>query len=78
LWLHLAWEGSARVATVPGDRHIIRAWAVRHRVTGDDGDILKIRRDRIRTTHEAMRHKSAWWASRRAAIDPNHRSSPSS
>ncbi|MGH3120163.1 MAG: hypothetical protein ACRDND_03890 [Streptosporangiaceae bacterium] len=72
LWLHLAWEGSARVATVPGDRHTIRAWAVRHQVTGDDGDILRIRRDRIRTTHEAMRDKSAWWASRRAAIDPNH------
>jgi hypothetical protein len=33
---------------------------------------LKIHRHRIRTTHQAMRDKSAWTGSARAGIDPNH------
>ena len=44
----------------------------RHQVRADAGGPLKIRQDRIRTTHLAMRDNSAWWGSRRAVIDPNH------
>ncbi len=41
-----------------------------------DGRPLKIHRSRIRTTHEAMRDKSAWTGSGRATIDPNHTRRP--
>jgi hypothetical protein len=72
LWPRVAWEGCDQVATGPPAAATIQSWLRGHQVTGDDGGILMVRRDRIRTTHQAMRDKSAWTGSRRAVIDPNH------
>jgi hypothetical protein len=60
------------VSAGPINRSVIRGWAQRHAVTGDDGRRLKIHRHRIRATHEAMRDTSRWRGNTRALIDPNH------
>jgi len=74
LWLRLDKPGGTRIWAKGGaaGRVAIQRWIVRHGVTGDDGQPLKIHRSRIRTTHQAMRDKSTWSGSARAAIDPNH------
>jgi hypothetical protein len=41
-------------------------------LTGDDGQPLRIHRQRIRTTRYAMRDRQGWTGSGRATIDPNH------
>ncbi|MBL3802969.1 hypothetical protein ICN76_000115 [Streptomyces sp. BRB081] len=71
LWVGVSRAGgSRRVRKI--DRVAVQRWALRHAVVGNDGQPLKIHRSRIRTTHEAMRDKSAWTGSGRATIDPNH------
>ncbi|MER6363811.1 hypothetical protein [Kitasatospora sp. NPDC001527] len=71
LWLGLSRAGGdRRVRQI--DRVAVQRWVLRHGLTGDDEAPLKIHRSRIRTTHEAMRDKSAWTGSGRATIDPNH------
>ncbi|MFD8565139.1 hypothetical protein ACFV1N_48415 [Streptosporangium canum] len=77
LWLRLSRPGAGEVtdgvSTGSSARQVaIQRWVVRHGVTNDDGGPLKIHRSRIRTTHEAMRDKSAWAGRSRATIDPNH------
>jgi hypothetical protein len=67
LWLGVTAVGSASVS---GGRRAgpltIRRWARRHSVTGDDGQPLHIHRQRIRTTHYAMRDRQGWTGSGRA------------
>ncbi|MFK0258669.1 hypothetical protein [Streptomyces sp. NPDC090445] len=71
LWLGLSRAGGdRRVRQI--DRVAVQRWVLRHGLNGDDGRPMKIHRSRIRTTHEAMRDKSAWTGSGRATIDPNH------
>ncbi|MET9882901.1 hypothetical protein ABZZ20_06985 [Streptomyces sp. NPDC006430] len=71
LWVGVSRAGGSR--RVRGiDRVAVQRWALRHAVTGNDGQPLKIHRSRIRTTHEAMRDRSSWTGSGRATIDPNH------
>jgi hypothetical protein len=72
LWMGVSRVGNASVFTGAPGRMAIRRWVARHGVTGDDGGPLKIHRSRIRTTHHAMRDKSAWTGRGRATIDPNH------
>ena len=74
LWLGIGRPGGARVLVTTGaaGRVAIQRWVIRHGVAGDDGGPLKIHRSRIRTTHHAMRDRSAWTGSGRATIDPNH------
>ncbi|MGD9960481.1 hypothetical protein [Nocardioides sp.] len=72
LWLALSRPGHFAVLTGTGGRVAIQRWVLRHDVVGEDGRPLKIHRSRIRTTHQAMRDKSAWTGSGRATIDPNH------
>ncbi len=72
LWLRVKGPGTDQVCRGAPDRHRSQDWVRRHQVRAGDGGPLKIRQDRIRTTHLAMRDNSAWWGSRRAAIDPNH------
>lgn len=71
LWLGLSRAGGDRRVR-KFDRVAIQRWVQRHQLVGDDGRLLKLHRSRIRTTHEAMRDKSAWTGSGRATIDPNH------
>lgn len=72
LWLGISQPGGTTVFTGPPDREVIGRWVVRHGVTGDDRQPLKIHRSRIRTTHHSMRDKSSWSGRGRATIDPNH------
>jgi hypothetical protein len=72
LWLALSRPGHFAVTAGTGARVTVQRWVVRHQVLGEDGRPLKIHRSRIRTTHEAMRDKTAWTGSGRATIDPNH------
>jgi hypothetical protein len=72
LWLGLSRAGQSAVVTGSSGRAAVQRWVARHRITGEDGRPLKIHRSRIRTTHQAMRDKSAWTGSARATIDPNH------
>src|SRR5674476_1398323 len=74
LWLGIGRPGGTRVLVTTGaaGRVAIQRWVIRHGVAGDDGGPLKIHRSRIRTTHHAMRDRSAWTGSGRATIDPNH------
>jgi hypothetical protein len=72
LWLGVTRPGSSVVFSGPIGRNAVKAWAVQRALTGDDGEVLKIRRGRIRTTHLAMRDRRAWAGQGRAVIDPNH------
>jgi hypothetical protein len=72
LWMGVSRPGTAAVFTGPPLRVAVQRWVVRHGVTSDSGGPLKIHRSRIRTTHHAMRDKSAWAGRGRATIDPNH------
>jgi hypothetical protein len=72
LWLSVERPGSSAVSAGPVHRDAVRAWAVQHGLTGDDGKPLKIHRGRIRTTHLAMRDRRAWNGQGRTTIDPNH------
>ncbi|MFD3731494.1 hypothetical protein [Streptomyces sp. NPDC058632] len=69
LWLGLSRAGGDRRVR-KFDRVAIQRWVVRHQLAGDDGQPMKIHRSRIRTTHEAMRDKSAWIGSGRATSTP--------
>ncbi|MGH9062486.1 MAG: hypothetical protein ACRD0L_00625 [Acidimicrobiales bacterium] len=72
LWLGVERVGSSSVSAGPVHRDVIRRWAARHQLTGDDGRPIKIHRHRIRTTHQSLRDRQAWTGSPRATIDPNH------
>jgi hypothetical protein len=73
LWLGVTAVGSASVSGGRrADPVTVRRWARRHGLTGDDGQPLRIHRQRIRTTHYAMRDRQGWTGSGRATIDPNH------
>jgi hypothetical protein len=71
LWLRVAAAGTTTLSWGQANRAVIRRWARRHQVTGDDGQPLKIHRSRIRTTHHATRDTRSWTGGR-ATIDPNH------
>jgi hypothetical protein len=71
LWLGLSRSGNPHlIRTV--DRNAIARWVLVHNLTDADDKPLRIQRARIRTTHHAMRSKTAWTGNARATIDPNH------
>lgn len=74
LWLRLNRAGGTHVSTTVGaaGRVSIQRWVIRHGVTDENGNPLKIHRSRIRTTHQAMRDKGTWAGRGRTTIDPNH------
>jgi len=74
LWLRLNKAGGTQVSAKGGaaGRVAIQRWVVRHGVTDDNGNPLKIHRSRIRTTHQSMRDITRWAGRARVAIDPNH------
>jgi hypothetical protein len=45
---------------------------IRHSLTDQDGQPMKLHRSRIRTTHQSMRAKATWTGNPRATVDPNH------
>jgi hypothetical protein len=71
LWLGTRRPGGSQLSR-EAERAAVQAWVRRHNVTSDGGGPLKVHRSRIRTTHHAMRDKSAWAGRGRATIDPNH------
>lgn len=74
LWLRLNKPGGTEVSAKTGQagRVAIQRWAARHGVSDEDGEVLKIHRSRIRTTHLSMRDTRMWAGRGRATIDPNH------
>ncbi|MGW1162458.1 hypothetical protein ACWD48_30515 [Streptomyces sp. NPDC002519] len=54
------------------DQATLQRWVGSRGIVDESGRTLDIHRQRIRTTFEARREKSAWFGSRRATIDPNH------
>lgn len=72
LWIGIIPHGEVTVSAGPVHRNVTRRWIARHGVTGEDGQLLRLHRHRIRTTHQSMRDKSTWRGSGRATIDPNH------
>ena len=72
LWLGVTRPGSSVLFSGPINRNAVKAWVVQRGLTGDDGQVLKIHRGRIRTTHLSMRDRRSWSGQGRATIDPNH------
>jgi hypothetical protein len=74
LWLWVNRQGGARVYAGAIDANAVRAWGQRHDIRSDTegADLLRIHRQRIRTTHQALRDRNSWRGSPRALIDPNH------
>ena len=75
LWVRLKKAGGTEVSAKVGGSAgsmAIQRWMLRHGVTDDDGNPLKIHRSRLRTTHQAMREKGTWAGRGRVTIDPNH------
>ncbi|MCX4825890.1 hypothetical protein OG883_40005 [Streptomyces sp. NBC_01142] len=50
----------------------VRAWIRRYELLDDNGQLMAIHRQRIRTTYHVRRDRRAWYGSSRATIDPNH------
>jgi hypothetical protein len=72
LWLGITHRGHTSVSAGPVHRNVTRRWLARNNVTDEHGQVIKLHRHRIRTTHQSMRDKSTWRGSGRATIDPNH------
>ncbi|WP_233273661.1 hypothetical protein [Streptomyces broussonetiae] len=59
-----------KLARAAFEEYMMRAWVKAHDLRGDDGQLLRIDRRRLRTTFIAQRGQRQW--SPRATIDPNH------